>query len=158
LTLEATTLRAGVPLLFRERTADVDAIGTTSEQRARIAVFEWRFHARRASDGDRYAQRVEVTVERETAHGLLVTLATDEWEVHLRLSETDIAALVGSAHWREHGTMQAGQSAGAAVFWASDGKQATLLIGNDAKTPGVAITIPFRVVDEIVRGATSGDY
>jgi hypothetical protein len=76
---------------------------------------------------------VEVTVERETAGRLLVTLATDEWEVHVRLSETDIPALVGSAHWHEHGTMQAGQSAGAAVFWASDGKQATLLIGNDAR-------------------------
>jgi hypothetical protein len=34
--------------------------------------------------------------------------------------------------------------------------QLQLAIGNDAKTPGVAI--PFRVADAVVRGAISGDY
>ena len=46
-----------------------------------------------------------------------------------------------------------GVSAGAPVFWASDGKQARLLIGNDDETRDVAVTIPFRVVDEVVRAA-----
>jgi hypothetical protein len=82
-----------------------------------------------------------------------VKLATDEWEVNVRLSATDIRALVGSAHWHERGSMRAGESAGAPVFWASDGKQARLLIGHDDETRDVAITIPFRVVDEVVRGA-----
>ena len=79
-------------------------------------------------------------------------LASDEREVELRLSTTDIRALVGSAHWSERGTMPAGESAGAPVFWASDGKQATLLIGHD-EARDVAITVPFSVVDEIVKGA-----
>ena len=96
---------------------------------------------------------MEVSVQCEAADRFLVTLAADEWEVNVRLSESDIRALVESAHWHERGTMRAGESAGAPVFWASDGKHAKLLIGNDGETPDVAIIIPFRVVDEVVRGA-----
>jgi hypothetical protein len=96
---------------------------------------------------------VEVSVQREAADQFLVKLATDEWEANVRLSATDIRALVGSAHWHQRGTMQAGESAGAPVFWASDGKQARLLIGNDGQTGDVANIIPFRVVDEVVRRA-----
>jgi hypothetical protein len=96
---------------------------------------------------------VEVSVQREAADQFLVKLATDEWEVNIRLSATDIRALVGSAHWHQRGTLQAGESAGAPVFWASDGKQARLLIGNDGQTGDVANIIPFRVVDEVVRRA-----
>jgi hypothetical protein len=33
--------------------------------------------------------------------------------------------------------------------------QLQLAIGNDAKTPGVAIAIPFRVVDAVVRGPSA---
>jgi hypothetical protein len=96
---------------------------------------------------------VDVSVQREGDGRFLVKLATDEREVNVRLSATDIRALVGSTHWRERGFMRAGESAGAPVFWASDGKQARLLIGNDDETRDVAVTIPFRVVDEVVRGA-----
>jgi hypothetical protein len=97
---------------------------------------------------------VEVSVQREADGRLLVKLAADEREVELHLSAADIRALVGSPHWSERGTLRAGESAGAPVFWASDGHQARLLIGgDDAETRDVAITIPFRVVDEIVRGA-----
>jgi hypothetical protein len=112
-----------------------------------------RFHARRGSGEDRYARRVEVSVQREGADRFRVKLVTDECEVNVRLSAADIRALVGSAHWHERGTMRAGVSAGAPVFWASDGKQARLLIGNDDETRDVAVTVPFRVVDEVVRGA-----
>ena len=96
---------------------------------------------------------MEVSVQCEAADRFLVTLAADEWEVNVRLSESDIRALVESAHWHERGTMRAGVSAGAPVFWASDGKQARLLIGNDDETRDVAVTVPFRVVDEVVRAA-----
>jgi hypothetical protein len=101
---------------------------------------------------DRYARCVDVSVQREADGRLLVKLATHERAINLRLSATDIRALVGSAHWSERGTMRAGESAGAPVFWASDGNEATLLIGH-AEARDVAITIPFRVVDEIVKGA-----
>jgi hypothetical protein len=97
---------------------------------------------------------VDVSVQREADGRFLVKLATDEREVKVRLSATDIRALVGSAHWSERGTVQAGESAGAPVFWASDGNNVRLLIGrDDVETRDVAIAFPFRVVDEIVRGA-----
>jgi len=102
---------------------------------------------------DCYARRVDVSVQREADGRFSVKLATDEREVNVRLSATDIRALVGSAHWSERGIMRAGESAGAPVFWASDGNHARLLIGrDDVETRDVAITVPLRVVDEIVRG------
>jgi hypothetical protein len=96
---------------------------------------------------------VDVNVQREADGRLLVTLAADEVEVDVRLSAADIVALVGSAHWHERGTLRAGESAGEPVFWASIGNQAKLLIGHDDETRNDAITVPFGVVDEIVRGA-----
>src|SRR5579862_1618915 len=96
-----------------------------------------------------YPRRVDVSVQRETDGRFLVKLVTDEREVDIRLSATDIRALVGSAHWSERGTVEAGESVGSPVFRASDGNTARLLIGRD----DVAIGIPFRVMDEIVRGA-----
>lgn len=109
----------------------------------------------RARD-DRYAQRVDVSVRRESDGRFLVKLATDEQEVNVRLSAVDLRALVGSGHWSEPGIMQAGESAGVPVFWASDGNQARLLIGHDDQTRADAITVPFTAVDEIVRGALRG--
>ena len=100
-----------------------------------------------------YARRVDVSVQREADGGFLVKLAADEREVNVHLSTTDIRALVESAHWSERGTMRAGESAGAPVFWASDGNQARLLIGHDDETRDDSITVPFRVLDQIVRGA-----
>jgi hypothetical protein len=100
---------------------------------------------------------VDVGVEREADGRFLVKLNRDEWEVNFRLLASDLRKLVGSAHWSERGTMQAGESAdGSPVFWASDGDQARLLIGQADGTGDVAVTIPFRVVDEIVRGVLRG--
>jgi hypothetical protein len=101
---------------------------------------------------------VDVSVQREADGRFLVKLATDEREVDVRLSAADLRALVGSAHWSERGIMRAGESAGAPVYWASDGNQARLLIGrDDFETRDVAITVPFRVVDEIVRGTLASE-
>lgn len=94
-----------------------------------------------------------MSVQREADGRLLVTLSADERDVEVRLSAADIVALVGSAHWHERGTLRAGESAGAPVFWTSDGNQAKLLIGHDDETRDDAITAPFRVVDDIIRGA-----
>jgi hypothetical protein len=99
---------------------------------------------------------VDVSVQREADGRLFVKLAGDEREVNLRLPAADIRALVGSAHWSERGTMRAGESVRAPVFWASDGNQATLLIGHD-EARDVGLTIPFRAVDEIVKGAMRSD-
>jgi hypothetical protein len=96
---------------------------------------------------------VDVSVQREADGRFFVTLAADEREVNVRLSAADIRVLVKSAHWSERGIVRAGESAGAPVFWASDGTQTTLLMGHDDDTRNVAITVPFRAVDQIVRGA-----
>jgi hypothetical protein len=77
---------------------------------------------------------VDVSVEREGDGRFLVQLAGDEWELAVRLTESDLRELVRSAHWSERGTMRAGESAGGLpVFWASDGDQARLLIGRDGE-------------------------
>lgn len=39
------------------------------------------------------------------------------------------------------------------MFWASEGSQATLLIGHDDEAWNVALTLPLTHVDEIVRDA-----
>jgi hypothetical protein len=94
-----------------------------------------------------------VSVRREADGRFLVRLATDERGVNVRLSTSDIRLIVESAHWRERGIMRAGESAGAPVFWASDGNHVSVLIGRDGvETRDVAFTVPFAVVDEIVRG------
>jgi hypothetical protein len=96
---------------------------------------------------------VDVGVAREGDGRYLVQLAGDEWEVAIRLTEADLHELVRSAHWSERGTLRAGESAaGSPVSWASDGDQARLLIGPDDEARDVAVTIPFRVVTDIVRG------
>lgn len=92
---------------------------------------------------------MDVSVQREADGRFLVRLATHEREVDVHMSATDIRALVGSAHWSDRGIMRAGESAGAPVFWASDGDHARLLIGrDDGEVRDVAITVSFRAVDE----------
>jgi hypothetical protein len=100
---------------------------------------------------------VEASVQCEADGRFLLKLATDERDVNVRLTMADVRALVGSSHWHDHGsTTRAGEAAGAPVFWASDGKQARLMIGHDDATQDDAITIPFRVVDEIVKEVFRG--
>jgi hypothetical protein len=92
-------------------------------------------------------------LEREADGRLLAKLAANEWEVNVRLSGEDLAALgdVRAASWNQRRTVHAGESAGAPVFWASEGDQGMLLIGDDDETWDVAFAVPLTVIDEIVR-------
>ena len=103
---------------------------------------------------------MDVSVEREADGRLLVKLASDECEANVRASANDLLKLaeIHSANWNERGTIRAGESAGAPVFWASEGDRAMLLIGHDDETWDVAITVPVTVVDEIVREASLRDF
>jgi hypothetical protein len=96
---------------------------------------------------------VDVSVEREADGRLLAKLAAHEWEVNVRLSGEDLAALanVRAASWDQRRTVQAGESLGAPVFWASEGDRGMLLVGDDDETWDVAIAVPLAVIDEIVR-------
>jgi hypothetical protein len=95
---------------------------------------------------------VDLSVEPEADGRLLVKLATDAWGVNVRASADDLLTLaeIRSANWNERGSQQAGESAGAPVFWAREGNHASLLVGHDDEAWDVAITVPLTVVDQIV--------
>ena len=101
---------------------------------------------------------MDVSVQREVDGRFLVKLAGDEQVVNVCLSASEVRALVGSAHWSERGTMRAGESEGAPVLWASDGSHAKVLIRpDDVANRDIAINVPFRVLDEIVRGSLASE-
>lgn len=94
---------------------------------------------------------MDVTLDVDAAGRVAMKLQADEWEVNLRASRTELAALSGirSANWNERSSIRAGESAGAPVFWACDGTDATLMIGSDDETWDIAISLPVAVVEEI---------
>jgi hypothetical protein len=94
---------------------------------------------------------MDVTLEADAAGGVAVKLQGDEWEVNFQASRAELVALSGIRHadWNERRSIRAGESAGAPVFWASGGNDATLMIGSDDETWDVAITLPVAAVEEI---------
>jgi hypothetical protein len=96
---------------------------------------------------------VDVSVEREVNGRFLVKLQTDACEVNVRASIGDLMRLteIRSADWSQRRSIAAGESAGASVFWASVDDHAALMIGHDDETWDVSVTLPFDLVDEIVR-------
>jgi len=101
---------------------------------------------------------MDVTFEVDLAGLVAVKLQADDWEVNFRASRADLAALcgIGAADWNERRSIRAGESAGATVFWASDGGDATMMIGSDDETWDVAFTFPVALVTEIAsRGLDS---
>ena len=96
---------------------------------------------------------MDVCVEREADGRLAVKLQTDAWEINVRASVGDFMRLteIPSADWSERRSIAAGESAGAAVFWASVDDHAALMIGHDDETWDLSVALPLRLVDEIVR-------
>jgi hypothetical protein len=96
---------------------------------------------------------MDVSVEREVDGCLAVKLQSDAWEVNVRGSIGDFMRLteIRSADWSQRRSIAAGESAGAPVLWASVDDHAALMIGHDDETWDVSVTLPFDLVDEIVR-------
>jgi hypothetical protein len=94
---------------------------------------------------------MDVTLDVDAAGGVAVKLQGDEWEVNFRASRDELMALSGIryADWNERRSIRAGKAAGAPVFWASGGSDATLMIGSDDETWDVAITLPVAAVEDI---------
>jgi hypothetical protein len=44
-----------------------------------------------------------------------------------------------------------GRSAGASVFWSSDGEVATILVGQDDETWDIAVSVPVTLVEDLVQ-------
>jgi hypothetical protein len=96
---------------------------------------------------------VDFSIESDAAAGLALKLATDDWEVNVYGSVEDLSRLseIRSANWGERRSIQAGESAGARAYWASTGDRAALMLGRDDETWDVSITVPYEVIDEVVR-------
>jgi hypothetical protein len=96
---------------------------------------------------------VDVSVEHEVDGRLAVKLQADAWEVNVRALSDDFMKLteIRSTDWSQRRRIAAGESAGAPVFWASVNDHAALMIGHDDEAWDISITLPFDLVDEIVR-------
>jgi hypothetical protein len=96
---------------------------------------------------------VDFSIEPDADAGLALKLATHEWEVNVYGSVDDLSRLseIRSTNWSERRSIQAGESAGARAYWASTGDQAALMIGHDDETWDVSVTVPYDVIDEVVR-------
>ena len=98
---------------------------------------------------------MDFSVEADAEGGLVLKLQTDDWEVNVLASAESLLQLsdIRAARWDDRHSIQAGESAGAPVFWASigDGDHAALMIGRDDETWDVSVSIPFEVIDGIVR-------
>jgi hypothetical protein len=96
---------------------------------------------------------VDFSIDSDRDAGLAVKLATDEWEVNIYGSVDDLLCLseIRSAKWDERQSIEAGESAGARAYWASVGDHAALMIGRDDETWDVLLTVPFDVIEEVLR-------
>ena len=96
---------------------------------------------------------MDVSVEREVDGRLAVKFQTDAFEVNVRASVSDFMRLseIRSSDWSQRRSIAAGESAGAPVFWASVDDHVALMIGHDDETWDVSITLPFDLVDRMVR-------
>lgn len=96
---------------------------------------------------------MDVTIEPDADARIALKLQTDECEVNVYASADDLLRLrdIRTARWGERQSIQAGESAGAHVYWASVGTHAALMIGHDDETWDVSVALPFALVDEIVR-------
>jgi len=100
---------------------------------------------------------MDYTVEPEDA-GVLLKLQTDEWEANVHASAEELLLLsnIRSASWDERRSIQAGESAGARVYWsAGEGDHASLMIGEDDQTWDVSVAVPYAVIDQVVQAVRS---
>ena len=96
---------------------------------------------------------MDFSIDPDADAGLALKLATDEWEVNVYASVDDLLRLseIRLADWSERRSIQVGKSADAPVYWANVGGHAAMMIGHDDETWDVSVSVPFAVIDEIVR-------
>ena len=100
---------------------------------------------------------MDYTVEPQDA-GVLLKLQADEWEANVHASAEELLLLsnIRSASWDERRSIQAGESAGARVYWsAGEGDHANLMIGGDDETWDVSVAVPYAVIDQVVQALRS---
>lgn len=90
----------------------------------------------------------------ELGHDLVNAKFTDDgWEVNVRARASEFLTLrdIRAMEWNSRRVAKVGTSAGAGVFWCSDGEAATIMIGHDDETWDLAISVPLGLVDDLVR-------
>jgi len=100
---------------------------------------------------------MDYTVEPEDA-GVLLKLQADEWEANVHASAEELLLLsnIRSTSWDARRSIQAGESAGARVYWsAGDGDHANLMVGEDDETWDVSVAVPYAVIDQVVQALGS---
>jgi hypothetical protein len=77
----------------------------------------------------------------------------DRWELNVRARASEFLNLrdMRAMDWNSRRVAKVGTSAGADVFWCSDGQAATIMIGDDDETWGLAVSVPLGIVDDLVR-------
>ena len=53
--------------------------------------------------------------------------------------------------WDSRTTTQVGECAGTLVFWSSDGRSATIMVGHDDETWDMAFFVPVQLIEDLVR-------
>ncbi|HEX5997196.1 MAG TPA: hypothetical protein VFY84_18815 [Jiangellales bacterium] len=84
---------------------------------------------------------------------VLAKLSDDLWEVNIRAQRSEFLTLrdIRTMDWNSRRAAEAGVSAGADVFWCSDGHVATIVVGHDEETWDLAVSVPVGIVDDLVR-------
>lgn len=99
--------------------------------------------------------QVDVDIARAESGQDVVTakLTDDRWELNVRARAPEFLTLrdIRALDWNARKVAKVGTSAGAAVFWCSDGETATIMIGHDDETWDLAISVPVGIVDDLVR-------
>jgi hypothetical protein len=77
----------------------------------------------------------------------------DRWELNVRAQASEFLTLrdIRAMDWNSRRVASVGTSAGANVFWCSDGEAVTIMIGHDDETWDLAISVPVGLVDDLVR-------
>jgi hypothetical protein len=88
---------------------------------------------------------VENALDESGQTSVLAKLSGDQWELNVMARKPEFLALEGirSMDWDSRRTAKVGVSAGAGVFWCSDGEVATIMVGQTGGSSAV-VTSPTR--------------
>ena len=77
----------------------------------------------------------------------------DQWELNVKARPSEFSRLQGirGFDWNSRAVAAVGRSAGASVFWSSDGEVATILVGQDDETWDIAVSVPVTLVEDLVQ-------
>jgi hypothetical protein len=101
-----------------------------------------------------YQAMVDVTVEARNDAGSpgAVKLQGETWELNIWATTDELWTLAGieNTDWAQRRTLKVGTCAGAPVWWDELDSTVNILVGHDAETWDMGVTIPLGTVHEIL--------